>query len=68
VRPQDSLRWFTAAKNLLYRRDYKVFMEGKPSNGIVNEIPAKIVERPQEYYIDTGNGLPRFFKTARGTF
>ncbi len=52
-------------KNVLYRRDYKVFLEGKPSNGIVNEIPSKIVSRPAEYYIDTGNGLPRFFKTSR---
>lgn len=52
-------------KNLIYRRDYKVFMEGKPSNGIVNEIPPEIVDRPKEYYVDTGNGLPRFFRSSR---
>jgi hypothetical protein len=40
-------------------------MEGKPSNGIVDEIPPKIVARPKEYYIDTGKDLPRFFKTSR---
>ncbi len=54
-----------SGKNVLYRRNYKVLMEGKPSNGIVDEIPPKIVARPAEYYIDAGNGLPRFFKTSR---
>jgi hypothetical protein len=52
-------------KNLLYRRDYKVFMEGVPSNGIINEIPSKIVDRPKEFFIKTDDGLPRFFKTSK---
>lgn len=52
-------------KNQLFRRDYKVFMAGKPSDGIVNEIPPKIVDRPAEYYIDTGTGLPKNFRSSR---
>lgn len=52
-------------KNQLLRRDYKVYMAGKPSDGIVNEIPPKIVDRPVEFYIDTGTGLPKYFRSAR---
>jgi hypothetical protein len=55
-----------SGKNLLYRRDYKVFMEGVPSNGIINEIPSKIVDRQKEFFIKTDAGLPRFFKTYKG--
>ncbi len=49
----------------LYRRDYKVFKEGAPSNGIINEIPNKIIDRPKEYYVRTDAGMPRFFKTSK---
>ena len=49
----------------LYRRDYKVFKEGTPSNGIINEIPPRIIDRPKEYYVRTDAGLPRFFKTSK---
>jgi hypothetical protein len=52
-------------KNLLFRRDYKVFLEGTPSNGIVNEIPSKIVNRPKEYYIKAVSGLPKLFKSSK---
>ena len=52
-------------KSLLFRRDYKVFLEGAPSNGIINEIPSKIVDRPKEFFIKTDTGLPRFFKTSK---
>ena len=52
-------------KSLLFRRDYKVFMEGVPSNGIINEIPSKIVDRPKEFYIQTDAGNPKFFKTSK---
>ena len=51
-------------KNLLFRRDYKVFMPGKQSDGIVNEIPPKIVDRPKEFYIQTDAGKPKYFKTS----
>lgn len=54
-----------SGKNLLYRRDYKVFMEGVPSNGIINEIPSKIVDRPKEFYIQTDAGKPKIFKTSK---
>jgi hypothetical protein len=40
-------------------------MEGVPSNGIINEIPSKIVGRPKEFFIKTDDGLPRFFKTSK---
>ena len=49
----------------LYRRDYKVFKEGAPSNGIINEIPNKIIDRPKEYYVRIDAGLPCFFKTKK---
>ena len=49
----------------LYRRDYKVFKEGVPSKGIINEIPPQIVDRPKEYYIRIGGGLPSFIKTKK---
>jgi len=49
----------------LYRRDYKVFKEGTPSNGIINEIPPRIIDRPKEYYVRTNAGLPRYFKTTK---
>lgn len=52
-------------KSGLYRRDYKVFLEGTPSNGIVNAIPSKIVNRPKEYYLKADTSLPKFFKSSK---
>jgi len=52
-------------KSILFRRDYKVFKEGAPSNGIINEIPPRIIDRPEEYYVKTDPGLPRFFRTSK---
>ena len=54
-----------SGESFLYRRDYKVFKEGMPSNGIINEIPPKIIDRPKEYYLKTDPGLPMFFKKTR---
>ena len=31
----------------------------------MNEIPPQIVDRPAEYYIDTGTGLPKNFRSSR---
>ncbi len=54
-----------SGKSALYRRDYKVFMEGVPSNGIVNEIPSKIVNRPKEFYLQIDAGMPKYFKNSK---
>lgn len=54
-----------SGKHSLYRRDYKIFMEGVPSNGIVNEIPSKIVSRPKEYYLQIDSGMPKYFKNSK---
>jgi len=53
------------SKSILYRRDYKIFKEGAPSNGIINEIPARFMNGPEEYYVKTDPGLPRFFRTSK---
>jgi len=45
-------------KSKLYRRYYKVFNEGRPSNGITPEIPPKIADKPSEIYIRVGEGIP----------
>jgi hypothetical protein len=45
-------------KCALYRRNYKVFKERIPSNGILNEVPAKLVDKPKEFYIRTKEGPP----------
>jgi hypothetical protein len=42
----------------LYRRNYKVFREKVPSNGIINEVPAKIADKPKEYYVRIKDKLP----------
>jgi hypothetical protein len=42
----------------LYRRNYKVFNEKIPSNGILNEVPAKIADKPKEYYIRLNDTPP----------
>jgi hypothetical protein len=42
----------------LYRRNYKVFREKIPSNGILSEVPAKLVDKPKEYYIRSKDKTP----------
>lgn len=42
----------------LYQRNYKVFREGTPSNGIVPETPPAIVDKPVAYFLAVGAGLP----------
>jgi hypothetical protein len=49
----------------LYRRNYKTYKEGTPSNGIIPEIPSKIVDKPKEYYIKIGNEIPRIFNSKK---
>ncbi len=40
----------------LYRRYYKIFNEGRATNGITPEIPPKIADKPMEYYIKAKDG------------
>ena len=42
----------------LYQRNYKVFKEGVPSNGIVPETPAAIVDKPAQFLLGSENNLP----------
>lgn len=43
----------------LYQRNYKVFREGTPSNGIVPETPPAIVDKPVQFVLGAGNNLPK---------
>jgi hypothetical protein len=54
-----------SGKSSLYLRRYKVYKPKVPSNGIINEVPAKYVDKPLEYYIKPENGLPQLFNTKR---
>jgi len=52
-------------RHSLYRRNYKVFKERVPSNGIINEVPARIVDKPSEYYVKSKDGLIRLFNSKK---
>ena len=49
----------------LYRRNYKIFKEKVPSNGLISEVPAKIVDKPKEYYIRLKDNLPTVIITKK---
>jgi len=46
----------------LYQRNYKVFREGTPSNGIVPETPPAIVDKPVQFFLSVGAGLPELIR------
>jgi hypothetical protein len=46
-------------------RNTKIFKERIPSNGITPETPARIIDRPKEYYIQIKNELPRIFSSKK---
>lgn len=52
-------------KTTLYRRNYKIWKEGVPSNGIINEIPPRIIDAPVEYYIKVNSGPAVFVKSLK---
>lgn len=52
-------------KSALYRRNSKIFRERVPSNGILNEVPAKIVDVPKEYYVRSKEKNPRFINSKK---
>jgi hypothetical protein len=49
----------------LYRRNYKTYKEGTPSNGIIPEIPSKIVDKPNEYYIKRHSDISRLCNSRK---
>ena len=49
----------------LYRRYYKTFNEGRPTNGITPEIPPKIADKPLEYYIRAKDGTTSFCNSKK---
>ena len=51
--------------NKLYRRNFKTYKEGTPSNGIIPEIPSKIVDKPDEYYIRIGSNIARLCNSKK---
>jgi len=52
-------------KSTLYRRDYKILKEGVPSNGIINEIPPRMIDAPVEYYIKINEGPVLLVKSLK---
>jgi hypothetical protein len=49
----------------LYCRNVKIFKDRIPSNGITPETPAKIMDKPREYYIRIKDELPRIFSSKK---
>jgi hypothetical protein len=54
-----------SGKSALYKRNYKIYKGKVPSNGIIEEIPAKIVDKPKEYFIKLKDGVPLLCKTKK---
>ena len=54
-----------AGECLLYRRNWKEFKAGIPSNGIVSEIPSRIVDKPEEFYIRIKEKLPMIINSKK---
>jgi hypothetical protein len=52
----------------LYERTYKIFREGTPSNGIVPETPPAIVDKPVQYFLSVGAGLPELIQGKKDLF
>jgi hypothetical protein len=46
-------------------RNTKIFKERIPSNGITPETPARILDKPKEYYIQLKDELPRIFSSKK---
>jgi hypothetical protein len=52
-------------KSSLYLRRYKVLNPTVPSNGIINEMPARFADKPSEYYIKLGDKMPQLLGSKR---
>jgi hypothetical protein len=52
-------------KSTLYQRRYKVLNPKVPSNGIINEIPAKFADKPWEYYLKPEKEKPQLLKSKK---
>ena len=52
-------------KSSLYCRNNKILKERIPSNGIIPEVPPKIIDKPNEFYIRLNDGLPHIFSSKK---
>lgn len=52
-------------KSQLFQRNYKVFREGVPSNGILSAVPPKFVDIPKEFYIGLKDGIPQLCRSKK---